>query len=73
MQELRSALDNADGKAPGPNQIEARFIKALPAPFQWRLVCSYQAIFRGAPPATHWRDAHIWLGAKVPGSVKVDD
>ena len=28
MQNLRSALDKADGKAPGPNHVEARFIKA---------------------------------------------
>ena len=26
-------LDKADGKAPGPNHVEARFIKALPAAF----------------------------------------
>ena len=32
MQDLQSALDKADGKAPGPNHVEARFIKALPAP-----------------------------------------
>ena len=31
MQDLQSALDKADGKAPGPNHVEARFIKALPA------------------------------------------
>ena len=35
MQDLQSALDKADGKAPGPNHVEARFIKALPAPVQW--------------------------------------
>ena len=34
MQDLRSALDGADGKAPGPNHVEARFFKALPAPVQ---------------------------------------
>ena len=34
MQDLKSALDKADGKAPGPNHVEARFIKALPAPVQ---------------------------------------
>ena len=34
MQDLQSALDKADGKAPGPNPMEARFIKALPAPVQ---------------------------------------
>ena len=32
MQDLQSALEKADGKAPGPNHVEARFIKALPAP-----------------------------------------
>ena len=32
MQDLQSALDKADGKAPGPNHVEARFIMALPAP-----------------------------------------
>ena len=34
LQDLQSALDRADGKAPGPNHVEARFIKALPAPVQ---------------------------------------
>ena len=47
MQDLQSALDKADGKAPGPNHVEARFIKALPAPVQWLLVHSYRAILRG--------------------------
>ena len=28
MQDLQSALDKADGKAPRPNHVEARFIKA---------------------------------------------
>ena len=73
MQDLQSALDKADGKAPGPDHVEARFIKALPAPVQWLLVHSYKAILRGAPPAMHWRDAHIWLSAKVPGSARLDD
>ena len=68
MQDLQSALDKADGKAPGPDHVEARFIKALPAPVQWLLVHSYRAILRGAPPPMHWRDAHIWLSPKVPGS-----
>ena len=68
MQDLQSALDKVDGKAPGPNHVEARFIKALPAPIQWLLVHSYRAILRGAPPPMHWRDAHIWLSPKVPGS-----
>ena len=72
MQDLQSALDKADGKAPGPNHVEARFIKALPAPVQWLLVHSYRAILRGAPPPMHWRDAHIWLSPKVPGSVRLD-
>ena len=36
-QDLLSALDNTDGKAPGPNHVEARFIKALLAPVQWLL------------------------------------
>ena len=73
MQDLKSALDKADGKAPGPNHVEARFIKALPAPVQWLLVHSYRAILRGAPPPMHWRDAHIWLSPKVPGSARLDD
>ena len=29
MRDLQSALDKADGKAPGPKHIEARSIKAL--------------------------------------------
>ena len=57
MQDLKSALDKADGKAPGPNHVEARFVKDLPAPVQWLLVHSYRAILRGAPPPMHWRDA----------------
>ena len=73
MQDLQSALDKADGKAPGPNHVEARFIKALPAPVQWLLVHSYRAILRGAPPPMHWRDAHIWLSPKVPGSARLDE
>ena len=52
MQDLRSAQDKADGKAPRPNHVEARFIKALPAPVQWLLVHSYQAILRAAPAPT---------------------
>ena len=36
MQDLQSALHKADGKAPGPNHVEARFIKALPAPVSGR-------------------------------------
>ena len=73
MQDLHCALDKADGRAPGPNHVEARFIKALPAPVQWLLVHSYQAILRGAPLQMHWRDAHIWLSPKVPGSARLDD
>ena len=73
MQDLKSALDKADGKAPGPNHMEVRFIKALPAPVQWLLVDSYRAILRGAPPPMHWRDAHIWLSPKVRGSARLDD
>ena len=73
MQDLQSALDKADGKAPGPNHVEARFIKALPEPVQWLLVHSYWAILRGAPPPMHWRDAHIWLSPNVPGSARLDD
>ena len=53
MQDLRSALDNAHGKAPGPNHMEARFIKALPAPVQWLLVPSYRFILHGARPPMH--------------------
>ena len=73
MQDLRSALEKADGKAPGPKQVEARFTKALLAPVQWLLVHSYRAILRSAPPPMHLRDAHIWLGTKVPGSGRLDD
>ena len=73
MQDLKSALDKADGKAPGPNHVEARFLKALPAPIQGLLVHSYRAILRGAPPPMHWRDAHIWLSPKVLGSARLDD
>ena len=73
MQDLQSALGKADGKAPGPNHVEARFIKALPAPVQWLLVHSYQTILRGARPLMHWRYAHIWLSPKVPGSARLDD
>ena len=57
MQDLQSALDKADGKAPGPNHAEARFIKALPAPLQWLLVHSSAA------------PRHL----KVPGSARLDD
>ena len=73
MQDLQSALDKADGKAAGPNHMETPFIKALPAPVQGLLVHSYRAILRGAPPPMHWRDAHIWLSPKVPGSARLDD
>ena len=73
MQDLQSALDKPDGKGPGPNHVEARFIKALPAPVQWLLVHSYRAILRGAPPPMHWRDAHIWISPKVPGSARLDN
>ena len=73
MQDLRSALDKADGKVPGPNHVKACFIKALPAPVQWLLVHSYRAILRGAPPPMHWRDAHIWLSRKLPGSAGLDN
>ena len=73
VQDLQSAPDKADGKAPGPNHGEARFIKALPAPVQWLLVHSYRAILRSAPPPMHWRDAHIWHSPKVPGSARLDD
>ena len=73
MKYLQSALDKADGKAPDPNHVEASFITPLQAPLQWLLVHSYQAIHRGAPPPMHWRDAHIWLSPKVPGSARLDD
>ena len=73
MRDLQSALQKPDGKAPGPNHIQAGLIKALPAPVQWLLVHSYRAILFGAPSATHWRDANIWLSPKVPGSAKPDD
>ena len=73
MQDLRSALDKADGKAPGPNEVEARFMKAPPAPVQWLLVHSYRAILCGASPLMQRRDAHIWLSPKIPGTAKLDD
>ena len=73
MQDLRSVLDTADGKFQGPKQVGAHFIKALPAPIQWLLVHSYWAILHGALPPMHWRDAHIWLSPKVPGSARLDD
>ena len=73
MRDLQCALDKADVKVPGPNHVEACFIKALPAPVQWLSVHSYRAILRGAPPPMHWRDAHIWLSSKVPGSARLDD
>ena len=73
MQDLQSALDKADGKAPGSNHVEARFIKAVPAPVQWLLVHSYRAILRRAPLLMHWRDAHTWLSPEVPGSARPDD
>ena len=47
---MPSPMDKADGKAQGLNNVEARFINALPAPVQWLLVHSYRAILRGAPP-----------------------
>ena len=68
MQDLRSALDKANGMAPSANQVEAHFIKTLPAPVRWLLVHSYRAILRGAPPPMHRRDALILLSQKVPGS-----
>ena len=73
LQDLQSALDKADGKAPGPNHVEVHFIKALPAPVRWLLVQSRGAILRGAPPPMHWRDAHGWLSPKVLGSARLDD
>ena len=73
MQDLQSALDKADGKAPGPNHVEARVIKALPAPVQWLLIHSYRAILRGAQPPMHWREAHIPLSPKVQVSARLDD
>ena len=73
MPDLQSALDKADGKAPSPNHVEARFIKALPAPVQWLLVHSYRAILCCAPPLMHSRDGHIWLSLTVPGSARLDD
>ena len=73
MQDLQSALDKADGKAPGPDHVEACSIKALPAPVQWLLVHSYRAILRGAPAPMHCRDVHIWLNPKVQGSARLDN
>ena len=65
MQDLQSALGKPNGKAPRPNHVDSRFMKALPAAIQWLLVHSYRAILRGAPLPTHWQDAHIWLRPKV--------
>ena len=59
MQDLRTALEKDEGKAPGPSHMEARFVKALPEPIQWLLVHSYRTILATAPPPAHWRDAHI--------------
>ena len=73
MQDLRSALDKADGKAPGPSHVEACFLKALAAPIQCLLVDSYRTILRSAPRPMHWRDAHIWLSPKVSGSARLED
>ena len=73
MRELQSALDKADGKAPGPNHLEACFIKALQAPVQWLLVHSYWAILRGTAPPTHWENPEIRLSRKVRNSNKLDD
>ena len=73
IRDLQSALAKADSEAPGPNHMEARFIKALPTAVQWLLIQAHRAILRGAPPPTHWRDAHIWLRPAVPGSAKLDD
>ena len=73
MRDLQSTLDKANSKAPGSDRVEARFIKALPAPVQWLLVHSYRAILRGAPNSTHGRDAHICHSPKIPGSVKLND
>ena len=72
MGDLPSALDKADGKAPGGNHVESSFIKALPTPVQWLLFHCYRAILCGALPPAHWRDAHIWLSPKVPRSAKLD-
>ena len=72
-QDVRTALDKTDGKAPEPNHVEARFVKTLPRPNHWLRVHSYQAILRGAPPPAHWLDAQIWLNPKVPMSAMLDD
>ena len=62
MQDLWSALDKANSKAPGPNHVEARFIKALPAPVQWVLVHSYQATgeMRTSGSAPRYRAPPSW-------------
>ena len=76
LQDLWFTLDNADDKAPGPNHVEARFIKALRAPVRapgGLLVHSYRAILRGAGPPMHWRDAHIWFSPKEPGFPRLDN
>ena len=68
MRDLQFALDRADRKTPGPNHLEARFNKALPALVQWLLVHCYWAILRSALPLTHGRAADSWLSPKVPHS-----
>ena len=73
MRDLQLALYKADGKAPGPNHIEACFIKALPVPVQWLLIHSYWSIHRSTLPPAHCQHAHIWLSSKILGSAKLDD
>ena len=52
-------------QGPGPNEVEARFIMALPTPVQWLLVYSYRTILCGAPLPMQWRDAHISLSTAL--------
>ena len=73
MQDLQSPWTRPMARPEVPTTWRAAFIKALLAPVQWLLVHSYRAILRGAPLPMHWRDAHIWLSPKVPGSARLDD
>ena len=73
MQDPWAALDKADGKAPGPNHVEACFVKALAAPIQWLSIHSCRAFLSGPPPPAHWRDTDIWPNLKVLCSAKLED
>ena len=72
---LQSALDKADWQGPGPQPHGGSLHQSPPSspPSSPPLVHSYRAILPGVLPPTYWRDAHIWLSPKVPGSAKLDD